>query len=76
MPVDWECIRYAQKEMCICKSITLSEFRDAWIKHFGPATNKSDEMFLKVGIQSFYEDYMTSTTPTLELYFKEISEES
>ena len=75
MPVDWKCIRYAQKELCIHKAITLDEFRDAWVKHFGSPTNDSDKMFLKVGIDSFYEDYMTSTTPTLELYFKGISRE-
>lgn len=74
MPVDWKCIRYAQKELCIHKAITLQEFKVAWVKHFGQPTNKSDEMFLKVGVDSFFEDYMTSTTPTLELYFKEISE--
>ena len=75
MTVDWKCIKYAQEELCIHKRIGSNEFKNAWIRHFGRPTSKADEMFLKVGIDDFFEDYMTSKALNVSEYFKEISED-
>ena len=72
MKVDWKCIRYAQKELCIKKRMSLDEFRNAWIKYFGEPQSDQDRWFLQYGIRDFYEDYMTSTYKNVYDYFKSI----
>ena len=73
--IDWKCIRYAQKELCIRKRISFSKFKEEWVKFFGPPRDEHDRKFLEgSGIEAFYEDYLTSTEPDLETYFKKISE--
>ena len=73
--VDWRCIKYAQKKLCIKKHITLDEFRAAWVKFFGQPQNEQDRRFLREGIKDFYEDYLTSTVKNIYEYFKTIVEE-
>jgi|GEM_PF-3892822 len=70
--VDWKCIRYAQKELCIKKRIRLDEFRKAWVKRFGEPSSDSDRRFLEQGIKDFYEDYLTSGELDLQGYFQSI----
>ena len=61
MVVDWQCIRYAQKELCIKKNIRLDQFKERWILFFGKPTSDSEKNFFLPGggIEMFYEDYMT-----------------
>ena len=70
--VDWKCIRYSQKELCIRKRIGLDEFRKGWIRAFGEPQSDADRRFLQEGIKDFYEDYLTSDAPDLSSYFKSI----
>lgn len=73
--IDWECIHYAQKELCIKKRISITKFQEAWRRYFGEPQSDSDRYFLREGIELFYEDYLTSTTPDLSSYFKGIVSE-
>jgi len=72
--IDWKTIRYAQKELGIRKRISLEEFKNRWVKHFGPPQSDQERRFLEEGIKDFYEDYMTSTSPNLVAYFESITE--
>lgn len=74
--IDWKCIRYAQKELCIKKAIGLDKFKEIWVKTFGEPTSDSDRKFLQTGIKDFYEDYLTSDAPDVASYLKStVSEE-
>ncbi|MFH1546879.1 MAG: hypothetical protein ABIC57_00155 [bacterium] len=77
MAIDFKCVRYAQKGLCVIRTkISITEFIESWIKEFGDGKTESDKRFLDRGggIEDFYEDYLTSGISTLKEYFKRITE--
>ena len=60
-----------------CRSapwVTLDEFKRAWTRANGKASNESDRRFMRHGIIEFYSDYLTSDSTSPAAYMRAISE--
>jgi len=69
---DWKAVRAAQENLGIEKHLTLSQFREAWVSVHGEPQSSEDEAFLEgKGLESFYEDYLTSTAPNVWAYLRD-----